>query len=234
MADRGRSGMRRVRQQIVKNLILLARLVLGALAAILLAGTASAQGVALESGFYGGIALRDRDAGSTGWALGLVPAATLGPAVAAADESPTRHALFGGYRWRNHLAVEAALARSETYTLRPLGGGARTGVGLRLVGDETASAAWNVDVVGSYAVLRTLAFYGRIGYAQAEPSGHGVPAGEPRASRDGVNYGIGLRYDVTRELGVNLEYTRFGRFAFESFNAFPESDRVRVGVRFRF
>ena len=43
------------------------------------------------------------------------------------------------------------------------------------------------------------------------------------------------RYDVTRALGVNLEYTRFGRFATETFaNPVPDSDQVRLGVQFRF
>lgn len=201
----------------------------------IVAGEASAQATVRSSGFYGGVVLRDRDVGMTGWAFGLEPLVPNGPTTQAVDDSSTRHTLFGGYRWRNQLAVEAALARSESYALRPLGKRGRAGVGLQLVGEEATSAAWNVDVIGSYTVFRALAFYGRIGYAQAEPGAHGVPMADPRATRDGVNYGLGLRYDVTRELGVNFEYTRFGRFAFESFgSAFPESDRVRVGVQFRF
>jgi opacity protein-like surface antigen len=50
-----------------------------------------------------------------------------------------------------------------------------------------------------------------------------------------MNYGLGLRYDVNRALGVNLEYTRFGRFAFDSFNStLPDSDQLRLGVQLRF
>ena len=50
-----------------------------------------------------------------------------------------------------------------------------------------------------------------------------------------MNYGVGLRYDVTRTLGLRLEYARFGRFAGESVNGLlPESDQVQFGMQFRF
>ena len=56
-----------------------------------------------------------------------------------------------------------------------------------------------------------------------------------RRLRDGVNYGLGLRYDMNSALGLRLEYGRFGRFAGE-FGAglLPESDQVTFGVQFRF
>ena len=62
-----------------------------------------------------------------------------------------------------------------------------------------------------------------------------LPAVDVRRNHDGMNYGLGLRYDVNRALGVNLEYTRFGRFAFDSFNStLPDSDQLRLGVQLRF
>jgi len=55
-----------------------------------------------------------------------------------------------------------------------------------------------------------------------------------RRLRDGVNYGLGLRYDMNSVLGLRLEYGRFGRFAGEIGNGLPETDQVTVGVQFRF
>jgi len=101
-----------------------------------------------------------------------------------------------------------------------------------------SGAAWNVDVVGSYTFLRAFALYGRVGYAQevALPAATAnLLTGDLRRPRDGMNYGLGMRYDVTRALGVNLEYTRFGRIGFESYGStLPENDQVRLGVQFRF
>ena len=206
--------------------------VLAGASAVLSAG-ASAQA---SDGFYGGIALREGGA-ETGLRFGRAAQAASAPVV---EETASQQRVFGGYRWRNDLSLEAGVARSESYALRPFVAGVPGGVGLSLAApqDANARAAWNVDVVGSYNVLRSFALYGRVGYAQSElaaatPSN--LLTGDVRRPRDGVNYGLGMRYDVTRTLGLNLEYTRFGRFAFETFGGnLPENDQVRLGVQFRF
>jgi hypothetical protein len=58
---------------------------------------------------------------------------------------------------------------------------------------------------------------------------------DARRNRDGVNYGVGLRYDVNPVLGLRLEYARFGRLAGEPMaGVLPDSDHVQVGLQFRF
>ena len=80
--------------------------------------------------------------------------------------------------------------------------------------------------------------YGRLGYIQSDTGAGFAPtlsSIDSRRLRDGVNYGVGLRYDVTPALGLRLEYARFGRFAGESLSGFlPESDQVQFGMQFRF
>jgi hypothetical protein len=54
-------------------------------------------------------------------------------------------------------------------------------------------------------------------------------------TRNGVNYGVGVRYDVSPALGLRLEYARFPRFAGESITGpLPESDQVQLGMQLRF
>ncbi|MEO8487981.1 MAG: outer membrane beta-barrel protein, partial [Betaproteobacteria bacterium] len=214
---------------------------MAALAGLVLVGAIAPAAAQSAAGFYGGISLRDRAATPAGIAFGpsVFGVAEAPLAAAPLEETATRQRVFGGYRWRNDVAVEAAFARSESYALRPFGAGSPRGVGLTLAAPQDASArsAWNVDVVGSYTFLRAFALYGRVGYAQAElaPAMLSSPlAGDVRRTREGINYGLGMSYDVTRALGVNLEYTRFGRFAFESTGStLPENDQLRLGVRFR-
>ena len=97
-------------------------------------------------------------------------------------------------------------------------------------GARSVQSAWNVDVVGSYTFRSALAFYGRVGYAMPD-AGIATPAPLPAfvdargLPRDGVNYGLGVRYDFTRAFGLNLEYTRFGRFADESFGGTDARER---------
>lgn len=206
-----------------------------ALATLLTAGGAAPAEAQGRDGFYGGISLKEQGSG-----ISFGQLATPALLSAAAAEPSSRQQVFGGYRWRNDVAIEAAFAKSESYALKPFGTGMPGGVGLLLGNREETGirGAWNVDVVGSYAFLRSFALYGRVGYAQTE--GIAATAASPLASdvrrnHDGMNYGLGLRYDVSRTLGVNLEYTRFGRFAFDSFNStLPDSDQLRLGVQFRF
>jgi opacity protein-like surface antigen len=207
--------------------------VAGALAAIWVAASASAADAVKAAGFYGGIALRENGSvqqvavGETGNPLGrLTP--VLG------EPSASRALAFGGYRWRNDLALEAAIAHSEGYRL-PGGGG----VGLVLPGlTDAPSRSWNVDVFGTWSFWRTMSLYGRLGYAQSETTpiySTSIAGGAiERRTRDGLNYGVGLRYDVTRSLGLKLEYARVGALAGEPASLLPEVDQLQFGLQFRF
>ena len=101
------------------------------------------------------------------------------------------------------------------------------------------SRSWNLDVYTSWAFYKTFSLYGRLGYAQAEAAplfaGASLTSGvDPRRLRDGMNYGVGLRYDIKSDLGLRLEYARFGRFGIDASSVLPESDQVSFGVQFRF
>jgi len=189
-----------------------------------------------EEGFYGGVGLRDGTTGATGLKLGTLPLAW--GALIAPDDSQQRTSLFGGYRWKSDIAVEAAFLSSDQYALQPRLAGSPGSVGLKST--DPGWHAWNADVYTSWEFIRSLSLYGRLGYAQSDGKplfASAVPMpGDPRRQRDGVNYGVGLRYDMTQSLGLRLEYSRFGRFAGESAASglLPESDQVTVGVQFRF
>ena len=189
-----------------------------------------------ESGFYGGIALRENAQDTAGVSLGRLSSAWGKFVAPTADETGARTLMFGGYRWRNDVALEAAFGTAESYALAPQG---HRGVGLSIVGiGEPATArTWNADVYTSWTFRPSFALYGRLGYAQSDTSAAFVSAlpSIDRRTRDGVNYGVGLRYDVTPALGLRLEYARFGRFAGENISGFfPESDQVQFGMQFRF
>jgi opacity protein-like surface antigen len=208
-----------------------------------LAAEASAQpSPAAVTGFYGGVSVRDHGAAAPGLTFG--PAPVLNPRfnVGNGDDSASRSSLlFGGYRWSNDLSVEASFGSTDKYSLRPAESTAR-GVGLNLANGarsltDLPSRSWNVDVLTSWSFLRSFALYGRLGYAQSDPSPLGTGAinlSDPRRVREGMNYGVGLRYDLSRSLGLNLEYSRFGRFAGEFSSTLPESDQVSVGLQLRF
>ena len=199
-------------------------------AALGMATVAAAQAPA--AGFYGGLSLRENGA-EQGLAIGAV--GNPDRFTFALDPSPGPRALvFGGYRWRNDLALEAALGSADSYRLS-----GRGGVGLMLpdATDPTARA-WNVDVYGSWAFWRRFSLYGRLGYSQSETVplySTSVAASADRRVRDGLHYGVGLRYDVNRSLGLRLEYARIGTLAQDvGTTVLPEGDQVQFGLQFRF
>ena len=210
-----------------------------------LAGSAQAQDRAdgPSTGFYGGVSLRDGAVESGGLTFGTANAVWNRFGSPTTDDTAARALVFGGYRWHSDIAVEASFNAVDKYALRPAGAaGGPTGVGLSFgsapgLGEPTARS-WNLDVFTSWTFYRAFALYGRMGYAQAEtiPAfGTGTPiTPDSRRVRDGVNYGLGLRYDMNSSLGLRLEYGRFGRFAGEIGGGLPDTDKVSFGVQLRF
>jgi OmpA-OmpF porin, OOP family len=108
------------------------------------------------------------------------------------------------------------------------------------LGLSDPTRAWNADVYTSWEFVRSLSLYGRLGYAQSDARALSAPltlvVGDTRRQHDGVNYGVGLRYDLTQALGLRVEYSRFSRFNGDALSAglLPESDQVTLGVQFKF
>lgn len=199
------------------------------------------------TGFYGGISLRDRatDSGGTGFAA---PASVWNRyAAPTVDDSGARALVFGGYRWHNEIAVEAALSSVDQYALRPVDPvTGRRAIGLSLTSGAGAigdlpTKSWNVDVFTTWTFYKAFALYGRLGYGQSESApvfaAGGLANVDRTRLRDGINYGVGLRYDMNSALGLRLEYGRFGRFgrfAGENGSVLPDSDQLSFGLQFRF
>ena len=193
-------------------------------------------GAAAQDGFYGGVAVREAGADAMGLTLGKLPFAWNRFTAPAAEDATQRALVFGGYRWSSDISVEAAFNASDKYALRPgVIGVSSVGLGL-----SDSTRAWNADVYTSWEFVRSLSLYGRLGYAQSDVRALSAPltlvVGDTRRQRDGVNYGVGLRYDLTQALGLRVEYSRFNRFNGDAISAglLPESDQVTLGVQFKF
>jgi opacity protein-like surface antigen len=217
-----------------------------ALAALAAGSAAHAQDRAAPAdaagGFYGGVALRNAGVDEAGIRLGhLAVASTWGRFTSpVSDDIANRALVFGGYRFANDVAVEGSLATANNYSLQPLDAATPRGVGLSLGGTrQSASRTWNADVYTSWSFRKAFALYGRLGYAQSDNAPAyamaTLPISDARRLRDGMNYGVGVRYDVSPALGLRLEYARFSRFAGEAIaGPLPESDQVQLGMQFRF
>jgi opacity protein-like surface antigen len=236
-----------MREEVPENagsMIIKPILVAIALAALAAGPVAYAEDRAADAtgGFYGGVALRNAGVDEAGIRLGhLASASTWGRfASPVSDDIANRALVFGGYRFANDVAVEGSFATADNYSLQPLDAATPRGIGLSLGGTrQAASRTWNADVYTSWSFRKAFALYGRLGYAQSDSvpayAMATLPISDARRLRDGMNYGVGVRYDVSPALGLRLEYARFSRFAGEAVTGpLPESDQVQLGMQFRF
>lgn len=207
------------------------------MAAAPLAGAQVARVVNDAGGFYGGVSQRHAGTDASGLSFGHLTSAWSKFALPVADDAGARMLAYGGFRWGNDVAVEAAVASADHLALMPMARTAR-GVGLSLTGgSDFGGRAYSADVYTTWEFRKSFALYGRLGYAltEAVPAYIANSGVDVRRNRDGVNYGVGLRYDMTRALGLRLEYARFGRNANESVTGLlPENDQLQFGVQFRF
>ncbi|MEO8344928.1 MAG: outer membrane beta-barrel protein [Betaproteobacteria bacterium] len=191
------------------------------------------------TGFYGGLSMRDRGNESDGLQFGHISSAWGKFTPPATEDVGPRALAFGGYRWGNDIAVEAAVASTDRFALRPDGASGRPGMGLAFANaSEAAARTWNADVYTSWGFAKKFSLYGRLGYIQSETlaaNSYSGGVGNTQRIRDGVNYGLGMRYDINRVLGLRLEYARYGRLAGEPVTGvLPESDQVQFGMQLRF
>lgn len=195
---------------------------------------------AAAGGFYGGVALRNAGIEAAGIKLGHLPSTWGRFASPVSDDMASRALVFGGYRWTNDVALEGSFSTADRHVLRPSDAAAPRGIGLALASTPSqTSNTWNADIYTSWSFLKRFALYGRLGYAQGEAvpayALAALPPSESRQLRDGMNYGLGVRYDVSPALGLRLEYARFSRFAGEAVTGpLPESDQLQLGMQFRF
>ena len=223
----------------MKNQILIA-LIAGVAASVALTSPhANAQVTAPNAvGFYGGISLRDGGPAQWGISYGHLTSAWNKFAPVVAEDDAPSSLVYGGYRWASDLRLEASVATADRYALSATAPPTGRGVGLSFAPGEANPRSWNVDVYTGWGLMKSLTLYGRMGYRQSEPvPGYAAFALSEahRPNRDGVNYGVGLRYDMTPVLGLRLEYARFERQPGETVTGvLPESDRVQFGLQLRF
>ena len=193
------------------------------------------QGVAVAQGFYGGFSVRPKNLDP---GIALIEPESLSWIKPAGDEPSQQARIYGGYRLQSDLGVEAALTHSQRSGLRfdPKSFG--------LTAADSTVRAWNLDVYTSWSLQPKFAVYGRVGYEQP----NGTPQlGAGSSLTDvtkrqplGLNYGVGLRYDLNPAMGVRFEWARPYRNATATASGINDPrpneapDQVSVGIQFKF
>ena len=100
------------------------------------------------------------------------------------------------------------------------------------------SAGFGVDTIAMLPLWR-FSFYGRLGAYRGDARGgfgwHPLPLAENQFTRGTrLRYGLGLRYDFTRSLGIRAELERHSPLGSPLATEADAGDQVSVGVSWRF
>lgn len=136
-----------------------------------------------------------------------------------------------GYRYSRYLSVESEYVDFGSNAGSVFANPANLASAFRNTG-------FGVDTIATVPLWRQFSFYGRLGaYSGARDVFSTNPASllgdATRAGGTRVRYGLGMRYDFTKALGIRAEMERYSPLG-SPVTGEPETDLFSVGLMWRF
>lgn len=145
----------------------------------------------------------------------------------ACDTKDTAWKILGGYQVNRNFAVEFGYTN--------LGELSVSGAGARITLETTA---WEVVGLGSFPVANQFSIYGKLGFYRGEADvSSNVAGGSGSRNSTDLTYGLGARYDFSRNLGMRVEWQRYGKVEAPSTTVSAgdsDIDVLSLGVVWRF
>jgi OOP family OmpA-OmpF porin len=117
-------------------------------------------------------------------------------------DKDTAWRILGGYQINRNFAAEL-------------------GYGMLYDKDDVEVTAWELVGIGSFPLANRFSVFGKLGFAMWEAE---FPGGDDDGTD--LTYGIGLQYDVSRNLGLRAQWQRYDVDA--------DADLLSIGLIYRF
>lgn len=106
-------------------------------------------------------------------------------------------------------------------------------------GQPARARGYSMDTVGTlplwgHSTWGHATLYGRLGAWRSDASVSLLPGETASRPGAGVRYGLGLKYDVTRSVGLQAEMERFSPLDRWGPRESADTDQFKLGVRWRF
>lgn len=186
----------------------------------LLAATTGISPVALaqDAGFYAGASI-----GRTDVNVDTGPVFAAGATTFSHDNSDTGWKIYGGYQFHRNWGAELGYVDLGSI-------GFRGTVGAVPFAGNVDVTAWTLALVGTLPVHQNFDIFGKAGLYNWKSKGSATVAGiaAVTSSDDGTDalFGVGVRYNFTKNFGVQLEAEHFA--GEDKVNLFS------IGLRFKF
>jgi OmpA-OmpF porin, OOP family len=147
-----------------------------------------------------------------------------------AADSSTRLKL--GYKYSRYLAVESEFVDAARHSGDPFASPGNLTSAFR-------SSGYTVDTIAMLPVWH-FSFYGRMGAYHGDLRNTLATSSMSLVMADNAmrgsrwRYGLGMRYDITKSLGVRAEMERYSPMGTSAFAGEAESDLFSLGVSWRF
>jgi OmpA-OmpF porin, OOP family len=137
----------------------------------------------------------------------------LGGGLGLNDDTETAWRLFGGYRAHRNLAVELGYIDLGETTI---------------AGRPANTEAWELVGLGILPLNQQFSLYGKLGGYRGEARGGGITE-----TRNDLTFGFGGQYDVSRNLGVRLEWQRYTDLGGGGFGGVQDQDVISPNAIYR-
>ena len=148
---------------------------------------------------------------------------------ASCDDKDTSWKVFGGYQINRNFAVELGYANLGELTI--------TSGPNRLTAESTA---WDLVGVGIFPINNQFSIYGKLGLYMATVDVSVSPSSAGDSGDDttnGLTFGAGVRYNFTRNLGLQAEWQRYGKVEAPSGSSLTgdsDLDVMSIGLIYKF
>lgn len=183
--------------------------ILGAASALAFSGPTLAQ----DTGFYAGFSLGQATADDTCTGIS-------GPGVSC-DDKDTAWKILGGYQFNRNLALEFGYIDLGEVSASGPGGSA-----------SIESSAFELVALGILPLADKFSVYGKVGLYRGETDAT-APGISLSESNTDLTFGIGVRYDITRNLGIRGEWQKYQDVGGGEIGE-ADVDVISVGIIWRF
>lgn len=156
------------------------------------------------------------------------------------DRSDTAWKLFAGYNYNQYLGVEVGYADLGAPKYKYTGVNGVVGSG-EIKAEETS---WFAAAKGTLPINDQFNVFGKLGFTRNHLKASGdititAPvsvsiSGSESKTKASVLYGVGAQYNVTKQIGIRLEYENFGKFGNEEDTGRTKVDLWSAGVTYTF